>query len=288
MSESTANTPKRLRRLVGQSLRWGWFYVYRSWLHLSREALRKPPYFIRYQGYDLAYEPGDHVVVRILAFGGYEKDVFQYLRTALEPGAAVVDVGANVGLFSLAVARMAPDATLHCFEPSPSPRACLTRTLERNDLGGRIRLNGQALYKEPGELEFHVHDGGNAAFDGIRDTGRVGGARSIRVPVTTLDHYAREVGLDRLDLLKIDTEGAELFVLQGAVETLRRLRPRIILEADPTNMAAYGVKPQEAYRFLREQGYRVKDLRGRTLEPADFDRSLAELEVDFLAVPDGG
>jgi FkbM family methyltransferase len=204
----------------------------------------------------------------------------------LSAHAVIVDVGANIGLFSLAVLRSIPGSRVHMFEPSPIPQRCLAASLARNGLQERAALNAMALYSEPGELEFYVHDGKHSAYDGIRDTRYdwVGSPRPIRVPATTLDQYCQAAGLDRIDLLKIDAEGAELFVLRGAEQTLRTLRPLVLFEIGRKNLAPYGIQPAEVHEFLTARGYHVQTLRGERLDVPGFDRAVG-WEHEFAAVP---
>ncbi len=256
----------------------------RTYFHLRWEALRRPPYHVSYYGYRLAYEPGDALVSRLAQGEAYEPEVIACALAGLPRDAIVFDVGANIGLVALAVARHIPQGHLYCFEPSPHPQRCLARTIADNALAQRITLCNMAVSHTVGEQEFSVHDPKDASGDGLRDTGRAGAARPIRVPVTTLDTYVAAQEIKQLDLLKIDTEGAELDVLRGATSTIRRFRPRIIFEAWPANVAAYGIDIKEVFAFLQEQGYRVMTLAREELDVRAFVRYTAST-AEFLALP---
>ncbi|MGA2263185.1 MAG: FkbM family methyltransferase [Acidobacteriota bacterium] len=222
----------------------------------AHEWLRSPPYVLRYAGFDLLYNPGNALALRYCLNGAYEPEVERYLESALKPGSVVVDAGANIGFFSLAVLGKSEGATVHGFEPSP------------------------------GSMDFQIHDTSYGAYDGFRDTGYagVGESRTIKVPVTTLDIYAKQVGLDRLDLLKIDVEGAELFVLRGAREVLSSLHPTVLFEVGHQNLRPFGILPSDLYKFFEDVGYRVMSLNQRALSEVDFGHaSIAEHE--FIALP---
>lgn len=253
---------------------------------LRHELLRTPPYRMCYHGFEVLYHPGDVLVRSFSIRGNWERHVMDYVRATLPRDAVVVDVGANIGLFSFAVLASLPESRVHLFEPSPVPRSFLAASLARNQLAARTRLNSFAVYSETCELEFHVHEGGHSAYDGIRDTGyaSAGAARPIRVQATTLDRYCQEAGLDRLDLLKLDAEGAELPILRGAEQTLRRLRPRVLFEIGPQNLAPYGIRAADLHEFLTARGYVVQTLRREALSVAEFERAV-ELEHEFTAVP---
>ena len=239
-----------------------------------------------YHGFKLEYGRGDVLVYLFSVTGQYEPQVAAYLKSNLARGAAVVDIGANVGFFSLAVLALIPGSTVHMFEPSPRPRSRLASSIARNRLEARAILNPLALYSEPGEMDFFVHTGYHSAFDGFRDTNYAlaGEPTRIKVPVTTLDLYVAEAGITHLDLVKIDVEGAELSVLQGAERTLRELRPRVLFEIGQQNLDPYGLRPEHIYGFFREHGYNVQDIIGKPVTEVEFTRRSA-LEHEFVGVP---
>ena len=134
------------------------------------EWFRSPPFVMSYHGFNLEYEKGDVLVYLFSVTGQYEPQVISYLKSNFSGGASVIDIGANVGFFSLAVLALIPESTIHMFEPSPLPRGHLTNTINRNRLQTRAILHPFALFSEPGEMDFCVHAGHHSAFDGLRDT----------------------------------------------------------------------------------------------------------------------
>lgn len=175
---------------------------------------------------------------------------------------------------------------MHGFEPSPDSFALLNATILRNNLKAQVRANQIAVYSEPGEMDFQVHTANHGAFDGFQETGYAGAgeAKVIKVPVTTLDIYAKQVALVRLDLLKIDAEGAELFVLRGARDVLVNLQPVVLFEVGYQNLRPYGVLPVDIYRFFEDVGYRVMNLRRRELSEVEFSHASVG-EHEFIAMP---
>ncbi len=218
--------------------------------------------------------------------GYYEPEVERYLGSVLKPGSVVVDAGANIGFFTLAVLGNREGITVHGFEPSPDSYALFRACISRNNLAGRVISSQVALYSEPGEMDFQIHAASHGAYDGFRDTGYagVGESRTIKVPVTTLDIYAKQVGLHRLDLLKIDVEGAELFVLRGAREVLSSLHPAVLFEVGYQNLRPFDILPSDLYRFFEGVGYRVMNLNQRALSEVDFGHACIA-EHEFIALP---
>lgn len=255
----------------------------------THEWLRSPPYVLRYAGLDLLYDPGNALAMRYCLNGYYEPEVESYLKSALKPESVVVDVGANIGFFTLAVLGNSEGATVHGFEPSPGSFALFKACISRNNLSGRVIANQVALYSEPGRMDFQIHASNYGAYDGFRDTRYpgVGESRTTEVQVTTLDIYSKQVGLDRLDLLKIDVEGAEFFVLRGAREVLSSLHPTVLFEVGYQNLRPFGILPSDLYRFLEEVGYRVMNLNQRELSEVDFGNACVA-EHEFIALPTAG
>lgn len=148
----------------------------------------------------------------------------------LPPDGVVLDVGANIGLSALALAPLLPRGRVLAVEASPRTAAALRRTLALNGLEDRVAVEAVALGAAPGEAAFHA--AAHSAGAHLMDAGTLGAAAlpTVRVPVETLDALVARHGLGRLDFLKIDVEGFETEVLDGAAATLARLRPLVFVE----------------------------------------------------------
>jgi len=171
---------------------------------------------------ELAFVPtpldarGEHIL-----FYGFDAPQ-TVLRFAPEGGVAV-DVGANLGEWSVPLAKaVGPNGRVLCCEPNPSVAAALAATLAINNLA-QARVIPAALSAADGDGHLVVH----AADTGLAHLADAG----IPVRLRSLDSLLVELGFDRLDLLKIDVEGHEARVLEGAANTLRRLRPVLIFES---------------------------------------------------------
>jgi len=144
----------------------------------------------------------------------------------------IIDVGANVGQFAVACAKIFPGVAVHSFEPLPH---CL-KQLDRNVARLGVRVYPVALGEHAGEVTIHVNshshsssilslgDRHRQAFPGAREI------QTIRVPVSTLDRELESVSLENPVLLKLDVQGYEPQVLNGASETLKRV-DYVLLEA---------------------------------------------------------
>jgi FkbM family methyltransferase len=159
----------------------------------------------------------------------FEPETLDVWLALLGEARVVFDVGAYVGVFALSAAIGAPEREVHAFEPVAESFARLQENLRVNRVAG-VRAVPTAVGARDGEITLHVPQGlwlpnHSSTLAGFRQ-----GTQAVTVPLTTLDRYARERGIERVDLVKIDTEGNEDDVLAGAAALFERSRPYVICE----------------------------------------------------------
>jgi FkbM family methyltransferase len=202
----------------------------------------------------------NHILGFLRVGGAYEPDVTNLLRLALRPGDVFVDIGANVGYFSvLGGLLVGPEGRVVSVEPDP-------KNIDRIRL--QARLNGlanieivdrpMAEAERAAEFFFNAQSsGGNALWDPVRfngDAGMNGGAQTMRT--TTLDAAMAERGLERARLVKIDTEGAEQLILKGAGDLLARKAIRfIVAEMHQKGLAQLGGGLDQLLAYMAGKGY---------------------------------
>ena len=282
------------RRIMPERMRTSLNVVFDG-IRYSLMAVRRCPDYlrvhprIRYREFLVAYGRGDALVDRIRSGALYEPAVTRALLQMLQsagPKALVVDVGANIGLISLNLLSLLTSVRIHAFEPNPKTLSFLRRTVVENGLDGRIELHAVALSRNAGKESYAVHGRRHSSGDGFRDTGRAGTSRQIQVPTTTLDQWWTGAGRPVVHAIKIDTEGAELWVLEGARGLLAEHRPPIVLEVNAENLTGYEHGPDAIEAFLRGYGYSLRTLAGTEVLPGDLPRYSALLN-DFVAWPPG-
>jgi FkbM family methyltransferase len=176
--------------------------------------------------------------------GLYQRELAALLRRRLPPDAVAVDGGAHIGVISVLLASLCPAGHVYAFEPAPETAAHLQHNLAANGITN-VTVERLALYREDGEITL--------AFDASYPGGSHIGEGQCRVTTARLDSWVESRGLDRLDLLKLDVEGAEPAVFDGAEETLRRFKPFTVVECNPVALPRFG---GTSYRelFLRLHG----------------------------------
>ncbi|HEU5399881.1 MAG TPA: FkbM family methyltransferase [Terriglobales bacterium] len=191
-------------------------------------------------------------VERIMWSGVYEPPLIRLLQSLDTRGWTCFDVGANVGAITLALAKVTgADGRIYSFEPGPPNLRRLRDNLNLNPaLSERVVMIAAGVGRSPGELCWAEEKGnpGNALL---------GKSGTHETEIITLDGFVRERGIAKLDFVKIDVEGMELDVMQGAAEILRRFHPMLYFETLPryTETGA-GATFEDMYNFLvKELGY---------------------------------
>jgi len=191
--------------------------------------------------------------------GQYEPNIYRIAGSMIQNGDSVIDIGANVGLFTLfAAGRVGPQGCVLAIEPSPREFVRLQTNVRRNRMDDRIVLNDFALSETPGWAQFTLassyHSGLNAFTALFSPT--AGSYQTIDVPVQNLDGLVRRLSDRRVRLVKIDVEGAEYNILRGAGTVIRDHRPIWIIEIGRLNAAP----DWRVVKLLTEAGYCVYDI----------------------------
>ena len=189
------------------------------------------------------------VEVGIIRRGMFEPETVHAFAALLAPGMTVLDIGANVGLFTLVAAhRVGPTGRVHAFEPTPELAAHILRNLELNGLEN-VAVNPIAVSDAAGHAMLHLVEPDDPGENSIVNPSP--GARTLEVPTVTLDGYIAEHDVGRVDVIKIDIEGAEMPALRGARDLLSGDdSPVLVLEFHPTTLAYSGHSPDDMLGLL--------------------------------------
>ena len=178
--------------------------------------------------------PLDHAHAGLIVRGTLEPPVQEALRRLLAPGAVFFDVGANVGFFTILGARLVgPSGRVIAFEPVPGCARAVARNIELNGFA-HAEIREAAVGARGGTARLLVV--GEASWSHLASTGRHADVREeIDVEVVSIDELVGAGAIAPPDVLKIDTEGAELQAIEGMRETIARHRPAIVCELHDTN-----------------------------------------------------
>lgn len=192
-------------------------------------------------------------VVSFTRDGLFDYDWMNFFRRFVGPDDTCLDIGANVGAYTLLFASLAPNGRVIAVEPGPTSFPRLEENVQRNKLTGRVDLVNKALGEESGVLEFVVGKQSSSSHI-VRD--RDDQQRVTGVACTTLDDLGKTLDIGRCDFAKVDVEGFEESVILGGCKFLHNMRPKgILIEANGLSLN-YGSDLTQAYERMAAMGYR--------------------------------
>lgn len=196
-------------------------------------------------------------------------------------GDVVLDVGTNIGDVLLHFARIVgPSGRVFGFEPDPASHARCVTNIGLNGFTN-IVLSPIGLAHEDAELRLFTIDPHNKGCDRILPAGTPG--ESVIIRTMTLDHFAREKGLRRIDVIKVDIEGFEMNFLRGAEKILRTFRPRLFIEVGDDKLRVNNSSAAELVGFLLDLGYRMS--RAEDGLPITTSFAFPDEAIDIVGMP---
>ncbi|OFY84452.1 MAG: hypothetical protein A3F72_13670 [Bacteroidetes bacterium RIFCSPLOWO2_12_FULL_35_15] len=215
---------------------------------------------LNYKNFTVYYSKGTSLIKRIIEQGDYEPEISEVIIKELSgiENPLVIDIGANIGLMSISVLHEIPNAKIYAFEPGPHQFKLFSKTIETNKINGKILLSPIALSNQKGTAIFQIHSSEDASGDGFFDTERAGATEGIEVKTDTLDNWWIANNQPKVDFIKMDTEGAEYWILQGGKHLIEKCRPIMIAEIFEQNIKNYPFKLADVIDYIWEIGYEIQ------------------------------
>lgn len=206
--------------------------------------------------------------------GTYEPPIQQAITANLAPGDAFFDIGANIGFFCLIAARrVGPRGQVYAFEPVPRNAEAVAESARLSGFDTiRVFAEAAGATTGRGQLLLADHIGGAALASAGAPPDMNG---RLEVGIVAIDDAIARRDLRPPSLVKIDVEGAEIDVLGGMTQTLRRHRPKVIYEVDDATREGLDRKARRIAEFLTAAGYALKSL------PASYDNRDWQVEHVF-------
>jgi len=217
-----------------------------------------------FEGVEILVRANEDVGKEIL-LQRFEIEELRYLNEILPNDSVILDIGANIGLFSLMLASKSKNIKVHAFEPIQLNADLIIVSKQINHLQN-LTVNQTCVGATDGFVEFSIST--DSAYSSMIDSGRKQEAEKINCPVCRLDTYVQEANIQKIDFIKIDVEGAEKLVLTGAHALLTHqvLRPHLLmLELYDLNLKQYATSVNDIVQFLNEYGYSAYFLRNNEL-----------------------
>lgn len=228
------------------------------WKICNERKLESPIDFPWFDGARINLYLGNDQSYPTFLGGRFEPNEFAFVDSFLKPGMVFVDVGANEGFYSVfASRRIGPTGRLLAFEPSQREFTRLNANLQLNN-AENARSECVALADAAGSGELKLCEYGHEGQNTLGDFGHaVHQSGTQTVELMSLDAYCDEHPLERLDFIKIDVEGAEQRVLEGARRTLAKFRPVILLELNDKALQFQHASCESVVNLLRSLEYSI-------------------------------
>ncbi len=200
--------------------------------------------------------PGEARVapLEVMNFDKYEPEETRVMDLVSGKATTILDIGANIGWFSIRYSHKNPNAQIYAFEPLPESYSYLQKNVALNQVGNKVTTFNYGLSESSGTVEFYLAsaNGTNASMLNVAEAEE---ARAIAGLTITLDQWAANYGVSP-DFIKCDVEGAELLVFRGGQHTLKTHFPVVFAELLRKWAKPFGYHPNDVLKFFENIGYK--------------------------------
>jgi FkbM family methyltransferase len=202
------------------------------------------------ENFYMQLNPTEHIQQQLFWYGYYEKELGDILNKIIKPGDVFLDIGANIGYFSLLVANNVPTVKVISFEPVREVFEKLKKNIAINDFKNITSFHA-AVGEMKEEIGLFVSGPDNLGMSSFKQPENFSGKKEI-VQVLALDEWFQRAGLAKIDVIKLDVEGSELAALKGMKEILQSFKPIVIVEINPETLSMFGLVPTDIYNYLNK------------------------------------
>ena len=199
----------------------------------------------------------------------YEKDSIMRMRKLIQPKETVLDIGAQMGLMTKLFSDLVGlEGKVYSFEPTPSTYRLLQKTISINHLSQVVSVN-KAVAEKEGKTNFNIFETEASAGNSLAINTSKLQTKAIEVDLISVDGFVSEKPIDKVEFIKIDTEGAELAVLKGAEKTIQRDRPNILLALHPKMLNNLGDSLEDVFDLCAAHRYNIS-YHGQSMAKNEF------------------
>lgn len=249
------------------SLKWGHSYQGNKRIVYTRSRLK------------MELVPTDYLQNQIYYTGTFEEHCLKVLRKLLEPGDCFLDIGANIGLYTLESARIVGDnGVVYAFEPNSENYRHLLRNTELNNLEN-VKAMNFGIGDERTKISLRLPKNGNK---GEYTIGDVEGEIIEDVNIEKMDDVVKKEDINKINLVKMDIEGAEIDALKGMRETINKYRPVFLIEIWKEALGRFKYTPAELVKFFEDMDYSGKELSTSGLKELNNPENIVEIDAIFI------
>jgi FkbM family methyltransferase len=225
--------------------------------------------------------PTEHIQQQLFWYGYYEKELGDLLKKVIRSNDVFLDIGANIGYFSLLAATNYSSAKIISFEPVKHLFQKMNHNISINNIKNIETVNA-AVGEINEEKELFLSSPDNLGMSSFHQPGNYS-RKKERVKVVAIDDWFKTSGLTKIDLIKLDIEGGELAALKGMKEVLQNFRPIVIVEINPETLSMFSLKPGDIYNYLNQlnfDGFIISETGGfECLKPNEISQTINVLFI---------
>lgn len=251
-----------------------------------------PNQIVQRQGitYDLNLKEGIDLSIYLL--GNFQKHIYSNLADKISKEPIILDIGANIGAISLNLAKTFPQAKVYAFEPTFYAWEKLNRNLHLNPaISSRITpiqsFVGEISSQQSDFVAFSSWPIDTLKSAENKHEVHLGEVKDATPNQISVDDFVKLQRLNKVDLIKIDTDGYELNVLKGSLKTLNNFRPIVIFEYGNYLLEERGIDPAEYFSLLTSLDYELRDLKNHRILSAKTITNIVPPQgtIDIIALP---
>ena len=258
---------------------------------LFHTILRQDKQIIRRKGVFYEVDLTEGIDLSLYVFGNFQDNVTRNKYYSIPADAVVIDVGANIGSMTFKFAGMAPKGHVYAFEPTDYAYAKLFKNISLNPQFASRITPVKRFLADQDRLKHEMKAYASWKVDGSIPNPHPlhGGAikSADSVPAVTLDHFCLENGIQRIDLIKIDTDGHEYKVLKGARKMIKKYRPYVVFEIGGYVLNEQQLEFKQFYDYFENLGYRLLNAKnGKRITVRNFTHQIPlRATTDIIAIP---
>lgn len=258
---------------------------------LFHMILRQDKQVIRRKGVFYEVDLTEGIDLSLYVFGNFQDYVIRNKYFSIPADAVILDVGANVGSMAFRFAGVASKGHVYAFEPTDYAHAKLLKNISLNpQLAARI-TPVQCFLADQNSRKHQMKAYASWKVDGSAPNMHPlhGGAikPADSVPAVTLDHFCLESAIQRVDLIKIDTDGHEYKVLRGACKTIKKYLPYVVFEIGGYVLNEQQIEFEQFYDYFGNLGYSLRNAKnGKKITLQNFSNQIPlRSTTDIIAIP---
>jgi FkbM family methyltransferase len=197
--------------------------------------------------------PSEHIQQQLFWYGYYEKPVALLLQNLINPNSIILDIGANIGYFTLIAAQRAKIGRVYAFEPVKELFQKLQRNIVENNFQNTELINS-AVGESQKDSIIYISSTDNAGMSSLKPPENFSGITQA-IKIINIDQWIVQSGIKQVDIIKLDVEGGELFALHGMTEILMNFKPVLIVEINPDTLAYFNLLPMDVMHYLNNLDY---------------------------------